>query len=178
MSEGTWKSALKAFGVFLRISTLTLGGGYAMVPVMQWEADRLGWMKKEEFLSLLSVAQSIPGPIAFNTAILVGKKVAGVLGAVLSGVAIALPPFFAIVAVAGLLRPFLHNVYVRAFLLGVYAAVVGLVFNVLIGLLKRQRWALLRTMIVGVGVALLLSSRSALYAVFVASIWLLYVWGR
>ncbi|WP_448523291.1 chromate transporter [Pseudothermotoga sp.] len=178
MSEGPWKRALKAFGVFLKISALTLGGGYAMVPVMQWEAEKLGWMKKEEFLNLLSVAQSIPGPIAFNTAMLVGKKVAGVFGAIFSGVAIALPPFFAIVAVAGLLRPFLHNIYVRAFLLGVYAAVAGLVLNVLLSLLKRQRWALLRTVIVGVGVALLLVSRSALYVVFAASIWLLYVWGK
>ncbi|KUK03708.1 MAG: Chromate transporter [Thermotoga sp. 50_1627] len=178
MNKSVWKRAWKVFGVFLKVSSLTLGGGYAMVPIMQWEAERLGWMKKEEFLSLLSVAQSIPGPIAFNTAIIVGKRVAGVPGAVLSGVAITLPPFVAIVAVASLLKPFLNNVYVRAFLLGVYAAVVALVFNVLLGLIKKQRWTMLRLMVIGVGVVLLLINRNTLYAVFAASIWLLYAWGE
>lgn len=178
MNKNTRKQLWKVFYVFLRISSLTLGGGYAMVPVMQWEADRLGWMRKEEFLSLLSVAQSIPGPIAFNTAILVGKRAAGVLGAILAGIAISLPPFFAIVAVASLLRPFLHNAYVKAFLLGAYAAVMGLVFNVFLGLFKKQRWTLLRMLVVGLGATLLLISRNTLYAVFAASVLILYVWGR
>jgi len=178
VSEGVWKRAWKAFGVFLKISSLTLGGGYAMVPVMQWEAEKLGWMKRDEFLNLLSVAQSIPGPIAFNTAIIVGKKVAGVPGAILSGVAIALPPFVAIVAVASLLKPFLNNAYVRAFLLGVYAAVVALVFNVLLGLIKKQSWTMLKSMVIGVGVVLLLIHRNTLYVVFAATIWLLYIWRK
>lgn len=176
MSEGKWKRTLKVFWVFLKISSLTLGGGYAMVPVMQWEVERLGWMKKEEFLILLSAAQSMPGPIAFNTAVLVGKRVAGVLGAILSGVAIALPPFFAIVAVASALKPFLNSTYVRAFLLGVYAAVVGLVFNVLLGLVKRQRWGILKAVVVALGVVLLTVSENLLYVVFVVSIVVLYLW--
>ncbi|MGB9789735.1 MAG: chromate transporter [Thermotoga caldifontis] len=176
MSDGVWKRTLKVFWVFLKVSSLTLGGGYAMVPVIQWEVERLGWMKKEEFLVLLSAAQSMPGPIAFNTAVLAGKRVAGVLGAILAGVAIALPPFFAIVAVASALKPFLNNTYVRAFLLGVYAAVVGLVFNVLLGLLKRQRWGVLKVVVVTLGVVLLMVSKNLLYAVFVVSIVVLYLW--
>lgn len=147
-----------------------------MVPVIQWEVERLGWMKKEEFLVLLSAAQSVPGPIAFSTAVLVGKKMAGVLGAILAGVAIALPPFFAIVAVASALRPFLNNAYVKAFLLGVYAAVVGLVFNVLLGLLKRQRWGVLRVVVVALGAVLLMVSKNLLYAVFAVSVTVIYLW--
>lgn len=46
MSDGVWKRTLKVFWVFLKVSSLTLGGGYAMVPVIQWEVERLGWMKK------------------------------------------------------------------------------------------------------------------------------------
>lgn len=178
MNNGSLKRALKAFSVFLKISSFTLGGGYAMVPVMQWEIDKLGWMKKEEFLTILSAAQSVPGPIAFNTAVLVGKKVAGPFGSILSGIAIALPPFIAIVAVASALKPFLNNVYVKAFLMGTYAAVVGLVFNTLLGLIKRQRWGLLKIVVVGLGVSLLLFNRNAVFAVFVVSILILYIWRR
>ncbi|MCS7174661.1 chromate transporter [Pseudothermotoga sp.] len=178
MTKDTLKRAWKLFFVFLRISSFTLGGGYAMVPVMQWEIDKLGWMKKEEFLSILSVAQSIPGPIAFNTAVLVGKKISGLLGSILSGMAIALPPFVAIVAVASFLKPFLNNIYVKAFLMGTYAAVVGLVFNVLLGLIKKQQWKFLRIVVVGSGASLLLLNRNSLYAVFAISILVLYTWGK
>lgn len=167
----------KVFFTFLKISTFTLGGGYAMVPVMQWEAKKLGWVTEDEFYKDLSLAQSIPGPIAFNTAVMVGKRVAGVFGAFLAGLAIVLPPFFAIVAVASLIRPFANNIYVQGFLKGCYAAVVGLVFNVLYGLLKRQKWGVLRLIIVLTGVILLVFNSSLLIPVFLGVVGILYLKG-
>lgn len=171
------KLLCKVFFTFLKISTFTLGGGYAMVPVMQWEAKKLGWVTEDEFYKDLSLAQSIPGPIAFNTAVMVGKRVAGVFGAFLAGLAIVLPPFFAIVAVASLIRPFANNIYVQGFLKGCYAAVVGLVFNVLYGLLKRQKWGVLRLIIVLTGVILLVFNSSLLIPVFLGVVGILYLKG-
>ncbi len=168
----------KVFFTFLKISTFTLGGGYAMVPVMQWEAKRLGWLSEDEFYKDLSLAQSIPGPIAFTTAVMVGKRVAGFLGALLAGLAIVVPPFFAIVTVANLIKPFAGNIYVRGFLKGCYAAVIGLVFNVLYGLLKRQRWDIFRFGIISAGVVLLIFNSSLLIVVFLGVVGILYLKGE
>lgn len=171
------KLLYKVFFTFLKISTFTLGGGYAMVPVMQWEAKKLGWVTEDEFYKDLSLAQSIPGPIAFNTAVMVGKRVAGVFGAFLAGLAIVLPPFFAIVAVASLIKPFASNIYVQGFLKGCYAAVVGLVFNVFYGLLKRQKWDVFGLAVVLTGVILLVLNSSLLIPVFLGVVGILYLKG-
>lgn len=148
-----------------------------MVPVMQWEAKKLGWVTEDEFYKDLSLAQSIPGPIAFNTAVMVGKRVAGVFGAFLAGLAIVLPPFFAIVAVASLIKPFASNIYVQGFLKGCYAAVVGLVFNVFYGLLKRQKWDVFGLAVVLTGVILLVLNSSLLIPVFLGVVGILYLKG-
>ncbi|MFN3284565.1 MAG: chromate transporter [Pseudothermotoga sp.] len=167
----------KVFFTFLKISTFTLGGGYAMIPVMQWEAKRLGWFSEDVFYKTLSLAQSIPGPIAFTTAVLVGKRVAGIFGAFLAGLAVVLPPFFAIVGVASLIKPFSNNIYMQGFLKGCYAAVIGLVFNVLYGLLKRQKWDLFRSGVVLISILLLIIDASLLIPVFLGVIGILYLRG-
>lgn len=171
------KLLYKVFLTFLRISAFTLGGGYAMIPVMQWEAKKLGWISEDDFYKDLSLAQSIPGPIAFNTAVMIGKRVAGVFGAFLAGLAIVLPPFFAIVAVASLIKPFSNNVYVQGFLKGCYAAVIGLVFNVLYGLVKRQKWDIFRLGVASIGVVLLVFNASLLIPVFLGVVGILYLKG-
>lgn len=148
-----------------------------MVAVMQWEAKKLKWASEEEFYKDLSLAQAIPGPIAFNTAVLLGKRVAGPLGSLTAGIAVVLPPFFAIVAVASILRPHLNSIYVQAFLKGCYAAVIGLVFNVLYDLLRRQRWSAYNILIVSVGTILLLYKSAFLIPVFLGTIALLYLRG-
>ncbi|MEJ5229684.1 MAG: chromate transporter [Pseudothermotoga sp.] len=167
----------KVFFTFLKISTLTIGGGYAMIPVMQWEAKKLKWLTEDDFYRDLSIAQSIPGPIAFNTAVMIGKRVAGVLGAFLAGLAIVIPPFFAIVAVASVIKSFSANVYVQGFLQGCYAAVIGLVFNVFYGMVKRQKWDLFRILVVLIGVVLLILNSSLLMFIFLGVIGILYVKG-
>ncbi|MFN4190152.1 MAG: chromate transporter [Pseudothermotoga sp.] len=167
----------KVFFTFLKISTFTLGGGYAMIPVMQWEAKRLSWFSEDEFYKTLSLAQSIPGPIAFTTAVMVGKRVAGIFGAFLAGLAIVLPPFFAIVGVASLIKPFSNNIYVQGFLKGCYAAVIGLVFNVLYGLLRRQKWDLFRSAVVLISILLLVINASLLMPVFLGVVGILYLRG-
>ncbi|MCD6551026.1 MAG: chromate transporter [Thermotoga sp.] len=146
----------RLFLLFLRISALTIGGGYAMIPVMKWELEKSGLLTEREFFRIVSMAQVIPGPIAFNTAILVGKRLSGLSGAIASGVAVVLPPFFAIVIVAEIIRSLSGISYVRSFLKGAYIAIVGLVGSVLFRLVKNQRWNLYRLSLVGLSVLVLI----------------------
>lgn len=85
---GSW------FGTMLYISAFTFGGGYAMLAMMKREfSDRRGWIGEDEILDLTSLAQSAPGAVAINGAVVFGYRLAGALG-VLSGVlATVLPPF-------------------------------------------------------------------------------------
>lgn len=165
----------RLFFLFLRISTLTIGGGYAMIPVMKWELEKSGLLTEKEFFRIVSTAQVIPGPIAFNTAILVGRKLSGLPGAVASGVAVVLPPFFAIVAVAEIIRSFSGVSYVRSFLRGAYVAIVGLVGSVLFRLVKNQRWDLYRIFLVTLSALFLIFWRSFVIPMIVLLAFLLYL---
>ncbi|MDK2786733.1 MAG: chromate transporter [Thermotoga sp.] len=166
---------VRLFFLFLRISTLTIGGGYAMIPVMKWELEKSGLLTEKEFFRIVSTAQVIPGPIAFNTAILVGRKLSGLPGAVASGVAVVLPPFFAIVAVAEIIRSFSGISYVRSFLRGAYVAIVGLVGSVLFRLVKNQRWDLYRIFLVTLSALFLIFWRSFVIPMIVLLAFLLYL---
>ena len=89
------------FWTYLKIGTFTLGGGYAMLPLIQREVvDRQGWIDEEEFLNMIALAQAAPGLIAVNSAIFIGWRIGGwrgVCGAVLGAV---LPSFLIILAIA------------------------------------------------------------------------------
>ncbi|MBP5290727.1 MAG: chromate transporter, partial [Paludibacteraceae bacterium] len=85
---------LQLFWTFFKIGAFTLGGGYAMIPLVQREVvDNRRWLGEEEFLDLIALAQSAPGIIAVNTAVFVGYKVGGWRGLVLSVLGATLPSF-------------------------------------------------------------------------------------
>jgi chromate transporter len=72
---------LEIFWSFLKIGAFTFGGGYAMIPLIQHEViNRRGWLSEDEFVELLTIAQTAPGPIALNTAVFVGYKFHGYWG--------------------------------------------------------------------------------------------------
>ncbi len=117
------------FAGFFRIGAFTIGGGYAMIPIIQRDlVERNRWLEKEEFLDLIAAAQSIPGVITANTAAVVGYRLAGLKGALVSMLGAVLPSFLIILLIANFLLRFQDNVYVDNFLAGVRPAVVGLLF--------------------------------------------------
>ena len=85
--------SLSFFLSFLKIGIFTFGGGYAMIPLVQREVIDKGWVKEDEFLELLTLAQSAPGPIALNTAVFVGYKVHGYRGMLAAVMGIILPAY-------------------------------------------------------------------------------------
>jgi len=116
------------FWTYLKIGTFTLGGGYAMLPLIQREVvDRKGWIDEEEFLNMIALAQAAPGLIAVNSAIFIGWRIGGwrgVCGAVLGAV---LPSFLIILAIAMVFQDWKELPAVEAAFKGIRPAVVALI---------------------------------------------------
>lgn len=116
------------FWTYLKIGTFTLGGGYAMLPLIQREVvERKGWIGEEEFLNMIALAQAAPGLIAVNSAIFIGWRVGGwrgVAGAVLGAV---LPSFLIILAIAMVFAQWKEQPAVEAVFKGIRPAVVALI---------------------------------------------------
>lgn len=116
------------FLTFAKIGGFTLGGGYAMVPVMEKEiVDKKHWLTKEEFMDILVVAQSTPGLFAIDMASHIGYKYKGVLGGITCALAVAALPIISILLIAMFFQTFKSNVYVEKFFMGVRPAVVALI---------------------------------------------------
>ena len=92
---------LEMFLTFFKIGAFTFGGGYAMIPIIQDEISvKRDWMKEEEFLDALAMAQGSPGAIAVNTSIYVGYKLKGVRGAIVATLGTVLPSFLIMLIIA------------------------------------------------------------------------------
>ena len=127
----------------LYLSTFTFGGGYVIIPLMKKKfVDELNWMTEEEMLNFTAIAQSSPGAIAVNLAVLAGYRTAGMPGAVLSCVAAVLPPLGILAAVAACYAAFRANRVIAAVLKGMEAGVAALVADVVVDMSRavfRQR---------------------------------------
>jgi len=136
------------FYTYLKIGTFTLGGGYAMLPLIQREVvDRKGWIDEQEFLNMIALAQAAPGLIAVNSAIFIGWRVGGmkgVLGAVLGAV---LPSFLIILAIAMVFQEWKELPAVEAVFKGVRPAVVALIAAPLVKMAKSAKISWLTALI-------------------------------
>lgn len=116
------------FYTFLKIGTFTLGGGYAMIPLIQAEVvDRRRWIDEQEFLNMLALAQSAPGIIAVNTAIFIGYSIKGWRGLICTLLGAVLPSFCIILLIATVFTRFKDSPQVEAVMKGVRPAVVALI---------------------------------------------------
>lgn len=116
------------FTTFAKIGSFTLGGGYAMVPVIQKEiVDKKGWLASDEFMDILAVSQATPGLFAMNMASHIGYKLKGTLGGIVGALAVALPSIIAILLIAMFFQAFKDNIYVEKIFMGVRPAVVALI---------------------------------------------------
>jgi chromate transporter len=115
------------FITFVRIGAFTIGGGYAMLPLIQREVVDRGWMSKEEFIDLFAVAQSLPGVFAVNISIFVGYKLKKLTGSVICALGTILPSFLIILAIALFFTQFRENEWVEKAFKGLRPAVVALI---------------------------------------------------
>ncbi|EGW37712.1 chromate transporter [Desulfosporosinus sp. OT] len=123
-----YKLLFELFMTFFKISPITFGGGFAMIPIMEEElVTKKNWIGKEEIVDVFAVSQSVPGAIAVNSATFVGYQIAGVPGALAALVGIVIPTFVIIIILGALLSSFQHNIHVQAALQGIRPVVVALI---------------------------------------------------
>lgn len=119
---------LQSFKTFFKIGMFTLGGGYAMIPIIEAEVvDKYQWIEKKEFLDMIAIAQSCPGVFAINISIFVGYKLRKIRGAVCTALGTALPSFIIILLIAMFFKRFQDNAVVAAMFRGIRPAVVALI---------------------------------------------------
>lgn len=129
---------------FLKIGAFTFGGGYAMIPIIQYEVvNRRKWLSEKEFVELLTIAQAAPGPISLNTAVFVGYKCKGYKGALAAIMGVVIPSFVIILLVAMFFHTMRDNRWVDAAFRGMRPAVVALIVAPIVGLAKGLHWVLI-----------------------------------
>ena len=124
MSNIYWST----FSTFFKIGMFTLGGGYAMIPIIEEEVvNKHQWVSKEDMLDLIAIAQSCPGVFAINISIFIGYKLRKTRGALVTALGTALPSFLIILAMAIFFHQFEDNKVVAAMFRGIRPAVVALI---------------------------------------------------
>ena len=120
-------SLWKLFAVFAKMGTFTIGGGYAMLPLIEEEMTRRGWISQEDIQDIIVLAQSAPGILAVNMAIFTGHKIKGVRGSIAAAIGATLPSLVIILLIAMFFTEFKDNDIVRRIFQGVRPAAVALI---------------------------------------------------
>lgn len=121
---------LTLFGSTFYLSSFTFGGGYVIIPLMKAKfVEELGWIDENEMLDLIAIAQSAPGAVAINAAILIGFKIGKVPGALLAILGTVLPPILIISIISLFYDQFRSNYYISLFLKAMQSGVVAIIFS-------------------------------------------------
>ena len=125
------------FITFLKIGAFTFGGGYAMIALLENEfVEKKKWLEKSEFLDMVAVAESTPGPVAINSATYIGYKIAGFAGAAMSTLAVCIPSFFVIYGISLFFDQFLSLRWVSCAFRGIQVCVIYLILTAGLKMLK------------------------------------------
>lgn len=148
---------LQLFWRFAKVGLLGFGGGPSMLPLMQAEVVRAGWLSDEEFLEGLAVGNALPGPISTKMALYVGWEEAGILGALAALVGVMSPSGVLMLGLAAVILRFRDHDLVKGALAGAKPAVVGMLFFVAVSLAPKgiKDWR---------GAAIAVAAFAALYA--------------
>lgn len=138
--KATQPTPMGLFWLFAKINTVTLGGGYVIVPVMATSLEKKGWMSEKDFYDLFARAQAFPGPLALSSAILSGIRLCGFRGAVAAFFGVVLPPFFALILVSGFISSYGSLPALKRFLEGAGAVVPGLVAAMIWKTASKRSW--------------------------------------
>ena len=145
---------LKLFISFFKIGAFTFGGGWAMIPLIEREVvDKQNWIKREDFVDALAIAQSLPGVLAVNISILIGNKLRGLKGCLMATLSTILPSFLIILAIAIWFVQTYDNPVVERIFKGIRPAVVALIVSPVFSTAKTARINI-KTVIIPIIVAL------------------------
>lgn len=128
---------MNLFTTFFKIGLFTFGGGYAMIPMIERDVvDNNKWLTKDEFIEMLAVVQSLPGPISVNTALFIGYRVKGFSGALMAVLGIIIPSFLIILLIAMAFTDLIKDPTVEKIFKGVRPAVVALIAAPIVNMYK------------------------------------------
>jgi chromate transporter len=134
------KKHLKLFLTMLKIGLFTFGGGYAMIALLENEfVTKRKWIEKDEFLDMVAIAESTPGPIAINAATYIGYNMLGVIGSLLATVAVCIPSFVIIYAISLFFDAFLSLTLVAHAFRGIQVCVIWLILSAGLKMLKQMK---------------------------------------
>ncbi len=157
----------KLFGIFTKIGAFTIGGGPAMFPIIEREiVTKRHWLDDDEFLDILSIAQSAPGVIAVNLAIFVGHRLGGTKGSIVAALGSILPSFIIILLVAAVFTSFQDNTTIQAIFKGIRPAVVALIATPAVRMAIRSKLNLPRA-------AMLIATTVLITLVGISPIWII-----
>ena len=131
---------LDIFTCFAKIGAFTIGGGYAMIPIIQKEVvDKKGWISEEDFMDILAISQSAPGILAVNISIFLGHKLKGTKGSIVATLGSTLPSFTIILMIAMFFAGYQDNPTVIKIFKGIRPAVVALIAVPMINMAKKAK---------------------------------------
>ncbi|MEN6569169.1 MAG: chromate transporter [Rikenellaceae bacterium] len=130
---------LQIFSTFSKIGAFTIGGGYAMLPLIQREVvTNKKWLSEEDFIDVLAISQSTPGVFVINISVFIGLRIKGIKGSIVAALGSALPSFVIILLIAMFFNSFKNNEIVEKIFKGMRPAVVALIAVPLIGMSKNM----------------------------------------
>jgi len=130
-------SLWQIFAVFAKIGAFTIGGGYAMIPIIQNEMARRGWISEEELPDIVALSQSAPGVMAVNISIFAGYRMRGVKGSIAATLGSITPSFLFILAIAMLFTTFKDNPWVEKAFKGIRPVVISLIAVPMVNMAKK-----------------------------------------
>ena len=143
------KKYVSLFLTMLKIGLFTFGGGYAMIALLENEfVSNKKWLEKDEFLDVVAIAESTPGPIAINAATYIGYKSSGVVGSVIATLGICIPSFIIIYTISLFFDTFLSLTYVAYAFKGIQICVVYLILSAGLKMMKQIKKTAFNTVII------------------------------
>ena len=129
----------KLFKSTFIISAFTVGGGFVIIPLLKAKyVDEFKWIKEKDALDLVAIAQSMPGVVAINSAVILGYKMRGILGTITALIATVLPPLITLSVVCIFYNLFASNPYIKLLLKGMQCGATALIISVAYDLLKKE----------------------------------------
>ena len=169
-----FKTCLKLFLVLFKIGLFTFGGGYAMISLLENEfVAKRKWLESDEFLNVVAIAESTPGPVAINAATYVGYKLAGFWGSLSATVAVALPSFVIIFLISLFFDAFLSLQYVAYAFDGIQVCVIFLILNAGVKMLLKLEKTVWNITVTAVVIAVMIAL--SVLSIAFSSVWYILI---
>ena len=169
-----FKTCLKLFLVMFKIGLFTFGGGYAMISLLESElVAKHKWLENDEFLNVVAIAESTPGPVAINAATYVGYKLAGVWGSLSATIAVALPSFSIIFLISLFFDAFLSLKYVAYAFDGIQVCVIFLILSAGVKMLLKLEKTVWNIAVTAVVIAVMIAL--SVLSIAFSSVWYILI---